>query len=128
MKAWCPGFRVTVTARRVLWRTWTPPDRHPAAEPGKAATARGGYLQTDEIPAHNQNTCFNQRPIVRRETWWRKARSRRRPGTAWRNWPGQERHGGLHALGRYNFEDSILVSERLIKDDVFTSSTSKNSR
>ncbi len=71
----------------------------------------------------NQNTCINQRPIVR----------------VGDNVSGQEVIGdgqstdmGELALGRnvlvafmswggYNFEDSILVSERLVKDDVFTS-------
>jgi DNA-directed RNA polymerase subunit beta len=71
----------------------------------------------------NQNTCFNQKPIV---------------------WPGQvvtkgqiiadgpATDNGELALGRnvtvafmswggYNFEDSILVSERVVKEDVFSS-------
>ena len=32
-----------------------------------------------------------------------------------------ERARRVHAVGGYNFEDSILISERLVKDDVFTS-------
>ncbi|MCX5895171.1 MAG: DNA-directed RNA polymerase subunit beta, partial [Proteobacteria bacterium] len=71
----------------------------------------------------NQNTCINQRPIVR-------------PGDSVKRGDiiadGPATEMGELALGRnvfvafmpwggYNFEDSILVSERLIKDDVFTS-------
>jgi len=71
----------------------------------------------------NQNTCFNQRPIVRGGDEVRK-------GQIIADGPATEL--GELALGRnvvvafmswggYNFEDSILVSERLVKDDVFTS-------
>jgi DNA-directed RNA polymerase subunit beta len=71
----------------------------------------------------NQNTCFNQRPIVA-------------PGDAVEAGQiiadGPATAMGELALGKnvmvafmpwggYNFEDSILVSERLIRDDVFTS-------
>ncbi len=71
----------------------------------------------------NQNTCFNQRPIVRRGDWVEK-------GQIIADGPATEM--GELALGKnvmvafmpwggYNFEDSILVSERLVRDDVFTS-------
>ncbi|MEW5723289.1 MAG: DNA-directed RNA polymerase subunit beta, partial [Thermodesulfobacteriota bacterium] len=71
----------------------------------------------------NQNTCFNQRPIVRKGDWVVK-------GQIIADGPATEL--GELALGRnvmvafmpwggYNFEDSILVSERLVKEDVFTS-------
>jgi len=71
----------------------------------------------------NQNTCFNQRPIVRRG-------DRVVKGQIIADGPATEI--GELALGRnvtvafmswggYNFEDSILVSERLVKEDVFTS-------
>ncbi|MBW2062252.1 MAG: DNA-directed RNA polymerase subunit beta [Deltaproteobacteria bacterium] len=71
----------------------------------------------------NQNTCFNQRPIVRSGDHVRK-------GQIIADGPATEL--GELALGRniavafmswggYNFEDSILVSERLVKDDTFTS-------
>ena len=33
----------------------------------------------------------------------------------------KERLGGLRLLGGYNFEDAVLVSERLVKEDLFTS-------
>jgi len=71
----------------------------------------------------NQNTCVNQRPIVR--VGQRVAR-----GQVLADGPCTEL--GELALGRnvlvafmpwrgYNFEDAILVSERLVKDDYYTS-------
>jgi len=71
----------------------------------------------------NQGTCINQRPIVKRGE-----RVEKRQPIA--DGPSTD-HGEL-ALGRnvlvafmpwegYNYEDAILLSERLVKDDVFTS-------
>ncbi len=71
----------------------------------------------------NQNTCFNQKPLVREGDKVEKGQIiADGPSTA----------NGELALGRnvlvafmpwggYNFEDSILISERLLKDDVYTS-------
>ena len=71
----------------------------------------------------NQNTCINQKPIVRKG-------QRVAAGDVIADGPGTDQ--GELALGRnvlvafmpwggYNFEDAILVSERLVKDDRFTS-------
>ncbi|MBI2216039.1 MAG: DNA-directed RNA polymerase subunit beta [Candidatus Rokubacteria bacterium] len=71
----------------------------------------------------NQNTCINQKPIVRKG-------QRVQQGDVVADGPGTDQ--GELALGRnvlvafmpwggYNFEDAILVSERLVKDDRFTS-------
>jgi DNA-directed RNA polymerase subunit beta len=71
----------------------------------------------------NQNTCFNHRPIVRRG-------QKIRAGEIVADGPATEQ--GELALGKnvtvafmpwggYNFEDSILVSERLVRDGVYTS-------
>ncbi len=71
----------------------------------------------------NQNTCITQRPIV-------KVGDAVRAGDIIADGPSTEL--GELALGRnvlvafmpwngYNFEDSILISERIVKDDVFTS-------
>jgi DNA-directed RNA polymerase subunit beta len=71
----------------------------------------------------NQNTCINQRPLVR-------VGDRIRAGDIVADGPSTEL--GELALGRnalvafmpwngYNFEDSILISERIVRDDVFTS-------
>ncbi|HHW01946.1 MAG TPA: DNA-directed RNA polymerase subunit beta [Thermoanaerobacterales bacterium] len=71
----------------------------------------------------NQGTCINQRPIVKKG-------QRVVKGQPIADGPSTD-HGEL-ALGRnvlvafmpwegYNYEDAILLSERLVKDDVFTS-------
>jgi DNA-directed RNA polymerase subunit beta len=71
----------------------------------------------------NQNTCINQRPIVR-------VGQRVSKGQVLADGPCTEL--GELALGRnvlvafmpwrgYNFEDAILVSERMVKDDYYTS-------
>ena len=71
----------------------------------------------------NQNTCFNHRPIVKKGEKVKK-------GQVIADGPSTEM--GELALGKnvtvafmpwdgYNYEDSILVSERLVKDAVYTS-------
>ncbi len=71
----------------------------------------------------NQNSCINQRPIV-------KVGDEVQPGDIIADGPSTDL--GELALGRnvlvafmpwngYNFEDSILISERIVRDDVFTS-------
>ena len=71
----------------------------------------------------NQGTCMNQRPIVRKG-------QRVAEGEIIADGPCTDQ--GEIALGRnilvafmpwegYNYEDAILISERLVKDDVFTS-------
>ena len=71
----------------------------------------------------NQSTCINQKPLVRVGDFVRK-------GDIIADGPSTDL--GDLALGRnvlvafmpwngYNFEDSILLNERIVKDDVFTS-------
>lgn len=71
----------------------------------------------------NQGTCINQRPIVKKG-------ERVTAGQPIADGPSTD-HGEL-ALGRnilvafmtwegYNYEDAILISEKLVKEDVFTS-------
>ena len=71
----------------------------------------------------NQNTCINQRPIVT-------IGDHVRAGDVIADGPSTEM--GELALGRnvlvalmpwggYNFEDSILISERVVKEDIYTS-------
>jgi DNA-directed RNA polymerase subunit beta len=71
----------------------------------------------------NQNTCFNQRPIVAPGDFV-EAGQIIADGPA--TFMGELALGknvmvAFMPWGGYNFEDSILVSERLIRDDVFTS-------
>src|SRR6516164_7876881 len=71
----------------------------------------------------NQNTCINQKPLVR-------VGDRVKKGQVLADGPCTDR--GELGLGRnvlvafvpwrgYNFEDAILVSEKLVKDDYYTS-------
>lgn len=71
----------------------------------------------------NQNTCVNQIPIVN-------SGDRVAKGDVLAD--GQSTDGGELALGKnvligfmpwegYNYEDAVLISERLVKDDVYTS-------
>jgi len=71
----------------------------------------------------NQSTCINQRPIVR-------VGNEVKTGDVIADGPSTDL--GDLALGRnvlvaympwngYNFEDSILISERIVRDDIFTS-------
>jgi DNA-directed RNA polymerase subunit beta len=71
----------------------------------------------------NNHTCFNQKPIVRRG-------QKVKAGEIIADGPSTDR--GEMALGRnvlvafmpwngYNFEDAILISEKVLKEDIFTS-------
>ena len=71
----------------------------------------------------NQDTCFNQRPIV-------KVGQKVKAGETIADGPATSL--GELALGRnilvgfvpwngYNYEDAILISEKIVKDDIFTS-------
>ncbi|MBW1726681.1 MAG: DNA-directed RNA polymerase subunit beta [Deltaproteobacteria bacterium] len=79
--------------------------------------------QLSKFIRSNQNTCFNQRPIVR-------IGQKVKAGEIIADGPATEK--GELALGKnimvafmpwggYNFEDSILVGERLHRDGVYTS-------
>jgi DNA-directed RNA polymerase subunit beta len=71
----------------------------------------------------NQNTCFNQRPIVGQGDLVEKGQIiADGPATSMGELAlGKNVMVAFMPWGGYNFEDSILVSERLIKEDVFTS-------
>jgi len=100
---------------------------------GKAGTVRKAtstYVQIDDkiyklrkFVGLNERTCLNQRPIVREGE-----KVRRGQVIA----DGACTHDGELALGKnvlvafmtfdgYNFEDAILVSERLVREDLYTS-------
>ncbi len=86
----------------------------------------GGDLKTfnlQKFVRSNQGTCYNQRLIVQKGEVVK-------PGTVLADGPSTDQ--GELALGRnilvafmpwegYNYEDAILISEKLVKDDVFTS-------
>ncbi len=88
------GFVEDVDSTRIVIR---------AAEPGHGRQRlAGGHLQADEIPAHQPEHLFQ--PAAHRgagRLGGERPDHRRRAGHGHgRTGPGQERHGGLHALGR----------------------------
>ena len=89
-------------------------------DPGKSGV---DIYRLMKFQRSNQNTCINQRPLVR-------VGDRLEKGDIIADGPSTEL--GDLALGRnvlvafmpwngYNYEDSILLSERIVSDDVFTS-------
>ncbi len=89
-------------------------------EPGKSGV---DIYTLQKFQRSNQNTCINQRPLV-------KVGDVVETGDIIADGPSTDL--GELALGRnslvafmpwngYNYEDSILISERIVKDDVFTS-------
>jgi DNA-directed RNA polymerase subunit beta len=94
-----------------------------ATEETSAAASGVDIYNLLKFQRSNQNTCINQRPLV-------KVGQLVRAGDILADGPSTEQ--GELALGRnvlcafmpwngYNFEDSILISERIVSDDVFTS-------
>ena len=108
------GAVESVDASRIVIKPDPEPDRpHPAPD----------IINLVKYRRSNQNTCINQKPIVR-------AGQRIERGQVIADGAATD-HGEL-ALGRnilvafmpwggYNFEDSILISEKIVKDDLFTS-------
>ncbi len=93
------------------------------AETGESREFGADIYQLTKFRRSNQNTCVNQKPIVGEG-------QRVRKGDALADGPSTDL--GELALGRnvlvafmpwrgYNFEDAILVSEKLVKDDYYTS-------
>ncbi|MBW2659101.1 MAG: DNA-directed RNA polymerase subunit beta [Deltaproteobacteria bacterium] len=93
-------------------------------EPGTDGYDTGvAVYRLQKYKKSNQNTCFNQIPLVEPGT-------RVKKGTVLADGPSCEQ--GEIAIGKnvtiafmpwrgFNFEDSILVNERLLKEDVYTS-------
>ena len=108
------GFVDSVDASRIVVRVND--DETTAAEPGVDIYNLTKYTRS------NQNTCINQRPLV-------KAGNTIAAGDVLADGPSTDM--GELALGQnllvafmpwngYNFEDSILISERVVKEDRFT--------
>ena len=90
---------------------------------GKKASETVQRYSLQKFRRCNAGTCFNQKPIV-------KAGQHVKKGEVLADGPAT--HMGELALGKnllvafmpwtgYNFEDAILVSERIVRDDIFTS-------
>ena len=93
------------------------------ADTGEAKEFGADIYQLTKFRRSNQNTCVTQKPVVDQG-------ERVRKGDVLADGPSTDE--GELALGRnvlvafmpwrgYNFEDAILVSERLVKEDYFTS-------
>jgi len=111
------GVVDSVDSERIIVRVESAEDGHFSREVGADI-----YTLT-KFRRSNQNTCINQKPIVRKG-------DRVVKGQILADGPCTDK--GELALGRnvlvsfmpwrgYNFEDAILVSERLVKDDYYTS-------
>ncbi len=108
------GVVVQVDAKRIVIRATQETD---ASKPGV------DIYNLLKFQRSNQNTCINQRPLVR-------VGDLVNPGDIIADGPSTDL--GDLALGKnclvafmpwngYNFEDSILISECMVRDDVFTS-------
>ncbi len=111
------GVVDSIDSERIIVRVEAAEDGHFSREVG------ADIYQLTKFKRSNQNTCINQKPIVRKG-------DRVSKGQVLADGPCTEK--GELALGRnvlvafmpwrgYNFEDAILVSERLVKDDYYTS-------
>jgi DNA-directed RNA polymerase subunit beta len=71
----------------------------------------------------NQNTCYTQKPIVQRGQWVEAGEIiADGPATELGELAlGQNVMVAFMSWGGYNFEDSIIVSERVVKEDIYTS-------
>jgi len=91
----------------------------------------GGTEHEDEVDIYklvkykksNQNTCYNQKPIVMKGDIVKKGQIIA-DGPATESGElalGQNVMVAFMSWGGYNFEDSIIVSERVVKEDIYTS-------
>jgi DNA-directed RNA polymerase subunit beta len=110
-----PGEVESVDAARVVIK--------PDPEPGDEMAAGVDIYNMIKYQRSNQNTCINQRPIV-------KLGQRVQAGQVIADGPatdmgelalGQNIIVAFMPWGGYNFEDSILISERVVREDAFTS-------
>jgi DNA-directed RNA polymerase subunit beta len=111
-----PGTVVSVDATRIVVRVEPPSDT-------ERLEAKVDIYNLTKFQRSNQNTCINQKPVVH-------VGDRVERGEAIADGPATD--SGELALGQnvlvafmpwggYNFEDAIVVSERLVKRDRFTS-------
>ena len=120
-----PGIVAAADARRIIvTKDGEVPANSLENKKFKSEPAKGVYVyDLRKFLKTNSSTCFNQRPLVRRG-------DKVKAGDIIAD--GAATDKGELALGRnvlvgfmpwngYNFEDAILLSERMLKDDVFTS-------
>ncbi|MBX7121212.1 MAG: DNA-directed RNA polymerase subunit beta [Opitutaceae bacterium] len=117
------GIVATVDAKRIVTtRDGELPknfDKHPKSDPKNGVAV----YELRKFMRSNAGTCFNQKPIVRKG-------QKVKVGDVIADGPSTDK--GEMALGRnvlvafmpwngYNFEDAILISEKVLKEDIFTS-------
>ncbi len=109
------GVVESVEGGRIVVKSYEGSDKSLAAKPD--------IYNLVKFQRSNQNTCMNQKPIVAVGDVVKK-------GDVIGDGPatecgelalGQNAVVAFMPWGGYNYEDSILVSERMVKDDVFTS-------
>ena len=112
------GVVESVDARTIVVRTEEP---DPSDKSGKTFEADTYHLA--KFQRSNQSTCINCRPIVHEG-------DRVKVGTPLADGPSTD--GGELALGTnmtvafmpwegYNYEDAVIISERIVRDDILTS-------
>ena len=121
-KAYRGGTVLRVTSSKVVIKPDEPGAIKPLAQVTSDADGNDVYRLV-KFQRTNQDTCYNQRPIV-------SVGDRVVGGQVIADGPATQ--DGELALGRnilvgfmpwngYNYEDSILISQRVVKDDMFTS-------
>jgi len=122
VKARRGGTILRVTSQEIVIK----PEKTGAAKPAAQVTIDehgNDVYQLVKFQRTNQDTCYNQRPIV-------KVGDKIASGQVIADGPATQ--NGELALGRnilvgfmpwngYNYEDSILISQKVVKDDMFTS-------
>jgi len=122
VKARRSGTVLRVTSQEVIVKPERSGNVKPAAQVSLDENGNDVY-QLIKFQRTNQDTCFNQRPIV-------KVGEKIVSGQVIADGPATQ--NGELALGRnilvgfmpwngYNYEDSILISQRVVKEDMFTS-------
>ena len=121
-KAYRGGTVLRVTSSKVVIKPDEPGAIKPLAQVTSDADGNDVYRLV-KFQRTNQDTCYNQRPIV-------SVGDKVVSGQVIADGPATQ--DGELALGRnilvgfmpwngYNYEDSILISERVVKEDMFTS-------
>ncbi len=107
------GIVEDVDATRIVVRTVGNKDDEPEVE----------IYRLEKFKRSNQDTCYNQKPIVKKGDFVKKGQIIA-DGPSSDNGElalGQNVLVAFMSWGGYNYEDSILISERLVRDDVYTS-------